>query len=309
MPPCPESLQALVAGLEHSELLVGLYDAADRLRYANRSFREVFLRGLEPPVAFADVLRHGHRGGFGVLIGCGDVEAFLADILPRRRSQASRTLLSDTVDGRWLQWTETLLDSGWMLTVASDITALKLQERRIAQLHADALQASLTDPLTGVSNRRHILALTEQALHDHAVHGTPASVALLDIDHFKRINDSHGHQAGDEVLRGFAQACRAQLRPHDGVGRIGGEEFMLLLPGADLDTASAIVERLRQALQWGPPGCTFSGGLAAPRPGECVEALLRRADAALYAAKRAGRNRCVVDAAGAAATDPQDSLL
>lgn len=111
------------------------------------------------------------------------------------------------------------------------------------------------------------------------------------------------------MLRGFAQACRAQLRPHDGVGRIGGEEFMLLLPGADLDTAAAIVERLRQALQSAPPGCTFSGGLAAPRPGECVEALLRRADAALYAAKRAGRNRCVVDAASAAAPDPQDSLL
>jgi diguanylate cyclase (GGDEF)-like protein len=306
MPPCPASLQALVAGLEHSELFVAVYDPQDRLRWANRSFRDLFLRGLEPPVAFADVLRHGHRGGFGVLIGSGDVEAFLADILPRRRAKPSRTLLGDTVDGRWLQWTETLLGDGWMLTVASDITALKQQERRIAQLHADAVQASLTDPLTGVSNRRHILELAEQALHERARHGTPMSIALLDIDHFKQVNDSHGHQAGDEVLRAFARQYRAHLRPRDGVGRIGGEEFMLLLPGADLPTATAIVERLREAMPATPSGCTFSGGLAAPRRGEGVDALLQRADAALYAAKRAGRNRCIVDGE---APEAQDSLL
>jgi len=308
MPPSPESLQALVAGLEHSELLAGLFDPGDRLRWANLAYHDTFLRGLALPAAFADVLRHGHHGGFGVLVSCGDVEAFLADILPRRRACASRTLLSDTIDGRWLQFSETLLADGWMLTVAADITALKQQERRIAQMHADALQASLTDPLTGVSNRRHILELTEQALQARVERGTPMSVALIDIDHFKRVNDSHGHQAGDEVLRGFARECRARLRPHDGVGRIGGEEFMLLLPGAGLGTAQRIVERLRAAIEWGPRGCTFSAGLAAPRAGEDVDALLRRADAALYAAKRAGRNRCIVDGLAEGA-EAQDSLI
>ena len=125
MPPSSESLQALLAGLEHSDLLAGLFDPEDRLRWANRAYHDTFLRGLALPVAFADVLRHGHHRGFGVLVSRGDVEAFLADILPRRRADASRTLLSDTVDGRWLQFTETLLAGGWMLTVAADITALK----------------------------------------------------------------------------------------------------------------------------------------------------------------------------------------
>lgn len=275
---------ALVAGFERSPLLVGLFDAQDRLRWANQAYAATFLRGgLALPVAFADVLRHGFRGGFGVKIDCGDIEAFLAGILPRRRAQPERSLQSDTVDGRWLQFNETLLPDGWMLTVATDITALKQHERVL-------LAAARTDVLTGVANRRHVLELAEQAIVQGG--GRATSLVLVDLDHFKQLNDSRGHAVGDQALQRFCIACRGQLRGEDTIGRVGGEEFLLVLPGVDVQGAHAIVERLRGACRLDPElPCTFSAGIASARRGEPLATLLRRADAALYAAKRNGRNR------------------
>jgi len=293
----PEA-SALLAGLARTAMPVALYDRDDRLCYANEAFDAAFLHGLALPVAFADVLRHGFRHGFGIRIDCGDIEAFLADILPRRRQQAHRQVTTDLLDGRWIQFTETLLPDGWLLTIASDITALKHNEQTIRHAHASAMQAALTDALTGVPNRRHILELAEQALADHAASGEALTAVLLDLDHFKHINDAHGHQAGDAVLQHFCRLAQQYLRPGDCWGRFGGEEFLLLLPGADAQAAVAVVERLR-AMQSDAdvPAYTFSAGVAQLQPGEPLQHLLHRADAALYAAKAAGRC-CTASAAG-----------
>jgi len=157
------------------------------------------------------------------------------------------------------------------------------------------------DFLTGVLLRK---AWWEQAEHlGRYAHDLKGSLVLMlaDLDHFKLINDTYGHAAGDEVLRHFAQSVRAMLRKSDILGRLGGEEFVLALPGACLDEAQALSDRIRDALAQTPCRVehqtipyTFSAGLAAWLPGETLHAALGRADRALYRAKLAGRNRIEV---------------
>lgn len=279
---------ALLSAIEQMAMPIALFDAQDRLCYANAAYDELFLRGLALPVPFPDVLRHCFHCGFGSRIDCGDIEAFLADILPRRRRQPQRLVSTDLLDGRWIQFTETMLPGGWMLTIASDITVLKQSEQSIRHAHASAMHAALTDSLTGISNRRHILSLAEQGL---AASGAGLTIVLLDLDHFKRINDRHGHQVGDAVLQHFCRHALRHLRPGDGWGRFGGEEFLLLLSGSSVQDGVAVVERLRaMPAEPGVPPYTFSAGAVQARPGETLQALLRRADDALYRAKAAGRN-------------------
>lgn len=138
--------------------------------------------------------------------------------------------------------------------------------------------------------------------------GTPLCVALLDIDHFKQINDRYGHDGGDSVLRAFGQLLAAQLCATDCAGRYGGEEFLLVLPDTTLEQARVQLEHIRtQTLQlpWAHLGlpelqvsCTV--GASQYRPGDPLEAAISRADAAMYAGKTAGRNRVVLDVVGAA---------
>jgi diguanylate cyclase (GGDEF)-like protein len=281
--------------LERSDVLVALFDDRDLVQYANAAYRDTYLRGLAMPVAFADILRHGFSEGFGVKVDCGDVEQFLAEILPRRRAKPSRSVLTDTVDGRWILFTETMLAGDWLLTVATDITVMKQHERHITQLHASALHASLTDALTGVSNRRHIMELAQAAVNAFEQDRTPVTIVVLDIDHFKSVNDTHGHLVGDRVLVEFCAKCKAHLRPTDSLGRLGGEEFLLVLHGVRTGVAASVMERLKESVRDGATvPYTFSGGIAHPLPGENLEMLLRRADAALYLAKQSGRDRCVI---------------
>ncbi|MCG3189890.1 MAG: hypothetical protein LKCHEGNO_02417 [Burkholderiaceae bacterium] len=164
----PSVLTELAAALDKAEMLVALYDPGDSLVWANRSFQAQFVRELPLPAAFADVVRHAFRGGFGVAIDSGDVEAFLADILRRRRSASYRAFASDMADGSWVWVTETLLDSGWLLSIASEITSLKHHERRLTEAHDHAFRAARTDELTQASNRRHILEVAKASLQADA---------------------------------------------------------------------------------------------------------------------------------------------
>lgn len=175
--------------------------------------------------------------------------------------------------------------------------------RRRDALEAELAAAAEHDPLTGLPNRAGFGARARAALEACCSGGWPAAVALLDIDHFKAVNDGWGHAAGDEILCGIARAMRPALRPEDVLGRIGGEEFAMVLPGVDTAAALPIVERLRAAIQQGVPhpgapgrSLTVSAGLALieGRDMAALEAAMRRADAALYAAKGAGRNCALI---------------
>ncbi len=170
---------------------------------------------------------------------------------------------------------------------------LKLKEayRRIEEL------AEL-DELTGSFNRRCIMRMLEEQIVHAQRTETPCAVALIDLDWFKRINDSHGHPIGDEVLRTFAITVFANIRDTDRFGRYGGEEFLLVLPDTPVDRAAEILDRLREIiadLDWSAFSAdmrvTISAGVATLRPDEISDTLLARADSALYAAKAQGRNR------------------
>jgi diguanylate cyclase len=164
----------------------------------------------------------------------------------------------------------------------------------------DALERLATlDSLTGVQNRRAMERELSIAVEEHRRARVPFGLAMLDLDHFKRINDEHGHEAGDEVLVAFAELLRRATRQGDRCFRFGGEEFVLLMPSADVQALRTIDQQLRnrvqEELRCRGAAVTVSIGAAALRPQEDWQAWLARADAALYQAKNTGRNRTVVD--------------
>ena len=174
---------------------------------------------------------------------------------------------------------------------------LRDRGQKMAETLAQIERLANHDELTGVLNRRRLLQILAEEMAHTDRSGTPVSVALFDLDHFKAVNDTLGHMCGDQVLKQFAAAVQAQARTTDRFGRYGGEEFLLILTGADLAQAEQAVERTRQALaqvDWSvvAPGLriTFSAGIATYREKESAELLLGRADLGLYSAKHAGRN-------------------
>ncbi|CAN5245477.1 GGDEF domain-containing protein [soil metagenome] len=186
--------------------------------------------------------------------------------------------------------------------VGTSIFTVAMARERSELLHKIAAN---TDSLTGVATRRAFYEQAEAALARCRVSGGPAAMILFDLDGFKSINDTFGHSRGDQVLRAFGEAAHKTLRATDLIGRLGGEEFATLLPGADTASAHAVAERIRLAFTntcrtLGPASivATVSAGIArADDARATVDALLQGADAALYRAKTRGRNRVEIEAA------------
>ncbi|MDM4768221.1 sensor domain-containing diguanylate cyclase [Pelomonas sp. SE-A7] len=299
--PLPQTLLALH---EAGPNPAALFDVNDVLRWANKAFCEAFKVQPDGRLGWADMVRANHASGQGAVIETDDIEAWLAATGTRRGKLPYRAFESDLADGRWLWVSETLLPDGWMLLLAMDITALRQDARSLRQAHVKALRAAETDSLTGLANRRQGMKLLQQALG--AADQWPLSIAMLDLDHFKQVNDQLGHAAGDQVLVDFARQLLAGTRREDGCVRLGGEEFLLILPAAALGQAGVIVERLLAKVRLSRPlaeqpefGYRCSGGLVEARWGESAEALLKRADEALYRAKAQGRDRVERDDAPA----------
>lgn len=196
----------------------------------------------------------------------------------------------------------------WLGLFASYVQAMRqrMRQRSFAlQAHQDTLRGMMrqledlvaTDELTGLFNRRHFLRMAAREMK-----GVPPGrfhgLALIDLDHFKRINDQHGHAAGDRVLQTFAAVARACLRDGDLLARYGGEEFVLLLPDCDADRLTSCCERLREAFASAEPvgvqvgALSLSAGMTLISCNDDLDDALQRADQALYRAKRNGRNRC-----------------
>jgi diguanylate cyclase (GGDEF)-like protein len=176
---------------------------------------------------------------------------------------------------------------------------IELQDRLIRA--QEALRELAThDPLTGLLNRRASLDSLLAELNRGSRTGNPVCVVMADIDHFKRINDTHGHQAGDEVLCEVARRMQSSLRPYDTIGRFGGEELLMVLPGCSLEDGVKLAERICQLIRSEPVkaknkpidvSISLGVAVASPPVPADLEALLGSADAALYRAKEAGRNR------------------
>ncbi|WP_210395700.1 GGDEF domain-containing protein [Motiliproteus sediminis] len=193
-----------------------------------------------------------------------------------------------TLNDIWLLVLLALI-TGW-----AALTQLTMMMRLYRQAHRD--------PLTGLANRRSIVAYLEREVLHSREHDVALSLMLLDLDKFKRINDTHGHAAGDEVLKTFASLLVSQSREEDLVGRYGGEEFLMILSGTPKSGAHQIAERLRSACHQQrviiPAGealqFTTSIGVAELNQDESIEQMLKRVDDALYAAKGGGRDRVVI---------------
>jgi diguanylate cyclase (GGDEF)-like protein/PAS domain S-box-containing protein len=184
-----------------------------------------------------------------------------------------------------------------VVVVSRDITELKLLESELREMAA-------TDFLTGLANRRHFLdRLEQEQSRIHRLDGHCASVLMLDSDHFKRVNDTFGHATGDHVLQHLAELIQHGLRNMDTVGRVGGEEFAVILPGADLTAAELFAERLRKKVAETPMTqediaipLTVSIGVAGMKTSDAkADDALVRADRALFRAKECGRNRVAIE--------------
>jgi len=285
---------------EDSPVLIGLYDPGEVLRYANKSFRQAY--GIAPGevISWSDILRRNYANNQGARIETNDFEGWLASVKSRRGKQAYRSFEVDLCDGRWCLMTQTQDAQGWMLVVSTDITALRTGERGLRVQRDAALIAAQTDVLTGISNRAHIFRLLQDQIHYLQQGGKSCGLAVIDLDHFKDINDTYGHQCGDTVLKNFAGIVAHTLRRADGFGRVGGEEFLLLLPDVDRMQVESIVNRILQMVRAAQPLAEFpsfrhtcSAGLLMLRADLDSETAFRVADEALYAAKRSGRDQVV----------------
>lgn len=229
--------------------------------------------------------------------GSIDPGSLLMQQLDASREGKPQFFERDLDGGRVLSVRANPIPGGGVITLYTDITERKAFERRLIEM-------ATRDELTGLVNRREFFTLSEHEEQRAKREGHVVSVMMVDADYFKKINDTYGHATGDDVLRNLADNCRKIFRKTDIVGRYGGEEFSVILPGAKPDMAMIIAERLRTAIEQstveseqGDVTYTISLGVASAVGKDVVIAdLLDRADRALYTAKAQGRNRAIFDA-------------
>lgn len=219
--------------------------------------------------------------------------------------------LSDRMQLDLQKANQKLVDQARELRELNETLSNEIRHR--ARLEEELRRLAETDSLTGVLTRRRFIELGEREWRRQERVSAPICVLMLDLDWFKRLNDAHGHAAGDAALVAFAASCRTNIRALDLVGRLGGEEFAILLPDAGIAEGRDIAERVRLAVVRAPVGedegripVSVSIGVAEGKPGETLESAMSRADSALYLAKHAGRN-CVRVAAADIQTLPDDA--
>jgi len=288
----------------HHQLLIdSTQDTASRSAAA---FRAIYFGGDAPldteVAAYLRLARHIASEPPGTPVIDGDLAALLAEARAPLLTRLDQVVQLHQQDSEAqltrLQWLQRITMLVVLITLAVEaLLIFRPMVRRIVRYAFELQQLATTDALTGTLNRRHFLECAEvETLHARR-RGQPAAVLMVDADHFKQINDQFGHAAGDAALRALGQALRDAVRPTDIVGRVGGEEFAILLPQTSREGAVTLAERLRAAIAARAVDfagsiipLTISVGVAAGEHAELAK-LLRDADAALYLAKGAGRNR------------------
>jgi diguanylate cyclase len=293
---------ALLLSLSETHVGVCLCDENDNIRYANDAFRAAFFDHHSDNMSnFVEALACAISAGKGIRLVSISLGDFITRVKDRRRHGPPRYDFSvDLADGSWWWVNDRRLSNGWMLVIASDISSIKHEEFRLRSAHATALHAAQTDFLTGLPNRRYGIERTTAAIDEFRANRLPLTVAVLDIDHFKAVNDTYGHEVGDMVLAAFADELRECAHSRDQVCRLGGEEFLLVMP----DTSTSRGVRRLAKLDVGvtiPKGegdgvmrVSFSAGLTSAHFTDDLKTLLARADSALYTAKTKGRGRIEV---------------
>lgn len=289
--------------IAQSEDGYGVFGNGDELLYGNRAFFNIF--GLDDEqtlgLTFAQMINSAYQYKRGLNIETEDIEAWLNKASLVRRQLNFRIFEVDMLDGRWLLLSEQLLDTGELLVHSKDITKQKLLESQM-QLTMSQLQVlALTDELTQLANRRSFVKSVEAELSRFSRSADSVAMILLDLDFFKTINDTFGHQAGDEVLICVADILRQATRQYDIVGRLGGEEFAIFLGATELKAAIVIAQRIAAlfsstSVQYNGQLISVKGsmGITSCADNVTFEKLYNEADKALYLAKLKGRNRIEV---------------
>jgi diguanylate cyclase (GGDEF)-like protein len=280
-----------------------IFSADDILLCANKAFLEVFFRPEAELIgqSFSAIMHSAFRTQKGPRIDADNIDSWLSRVQQLRRSRDFRLFEVDLVDGRWFLFSEQTLPGGEMLLQTKDITKQKIVEQHLNEHTRKLTDLALTDELTQIANRRSFVASVQAEITRCNRQQSAMAFFLLDIDHFKNVNDTYGHQTGDEVLRQVARLVKSTLRQYDIFGRIGGEEFGIFLAQTDRDTAVEVAERLRQQIadeklhiDGRELRITLSVGIALARDKTSFEQLYADADAALYQAKHSGRNKVIV---------------
>jgi diguanylate cyclase (GGDEF)-like protein len=294
----------LISALDQTPNLVAIFDEADRLVYSNHAFRQAYGFDLFQVHDWKGIIENAYSRACGPVIETDSIDDWLTRANTRRGTVPFRSFEADFHDGRWFLVTETMQQDGSLLLVAVDISAVKTEGRALRTQRDNALRAAWTDPLTGLANRRYCLDQL-RAWHQTASHGTFGALAMIDLDHFKQVNDEYGHEFGDRVLVDFGRFILNGIRLQDLFARIGGEEFLLFFPGCSIVLARTRLEDLMNALgnhsaivEMPDFRYSFSCGLVLLSPDWELDEALHSADQLLYQAKLAGRARVVNSADG-----------
>lgn len=294
----PEHFAELLDLLTRTPDLVAVFDADDRLQMANPAYCQSYNCDPSGRPLWRDIMWANYENARGPVIETSDIEAWLTIACARRSTVPYRSFEAGLHGGKWIWVTETVSPGGSMLFHASEISTVRGGSRHLRLERDAARRASWTDALTGVPNRRYVMDRLEEWIDLQRIQpdfGTH-TLAVIDLDNFKQINDRHGHDQGDTVLVGFCREVVRMLKPFDLFGRIGGEEFLLLMPTCSLETGRHRLELLQQAT--GKSGllapqpdmpCSFSAGIVAVGRDEDIHDAIRRADRLVYQAKADGR--------------------
>ena len=297
-------LSAALSGMSDG---LAMFDANDVLMFCNEQYRETFALTAHvrvPGMPLRKILEEAVRTGEQSDIPENETDQWIDYVLSTVHDMIEREV--QLSNGHWLRVRTRRAEDGISIVTVSDITQAKLAQEALLTLTDQLKSLAGTDGLTGLPNRRAFDHTLVEEFKSTAEAGEPLSLLMIDVDHFKSYNDIYGHLAGDDCLKTIGNCLQQLVRePRDVAARFGGEEFAMILPATDEDDASFIAEEMRSILAEmalahegnTPPTVTVSIGISTVSASDCnrsTEELVRRADHALYEAKRAGRNRSLV---------------